>query len=424
MEKENKIGIIGLGYVGLPLACLFATRYKVVGYDNDRERISDLLRGHDSTGEVESGRLQKLQEGNLICTSSETDLEECNVYVVAVPTPVDHNHQPDLGPLTNACRMAGRMLKKGDTVIYESTVYPGMTEEYCVPLLAQTSGLEYNVDFFVGYSPERINPGDRNRTVEKIRKITSGSTSATGDFVDGLYNSVLENGTCRVSSIKIAEAAKIVENTQRDVNIAFMNELAKIFNAMGIDTTEVLDAAATKWNFIRMKPGLVGGHCIGVDPYYLVHQAQVYGVLPRIIMESRRINDGMGTYIASQVMKRMILRDIRIKDARLLLLGFTFKENCPDIRNTKVADIYTVLHEYTNRIVIYDPWVSKERAEKEYGVSILYDIPKCNDPGFDAVVLCVAHDVFMSMEMRSLLKPGGIIYDVTGRGGCDVDFRL
>lgn len=411
-----------MGYVGLPLACLFATRYEVTGYDCNEARVDELKHGHDTTGEVEDGRLKNILAGNLKCTSRAEDLAQCDVYIVAVPTPVDHNYQPDLTPLENASRMVGSMLKKGDTVIYESTVYPGLTEEFCVPLLAETSGLVYNTDFFVGYSPERVNPGDREHTVEKIIKITSGSTPETEDFVDSLYNSVLENGTCRASSIKIAEAAKMVENTQRDVNIAFMNELVKLFNVMDIDTREVLEAAGTKWNFIRMKPGLVGGHCIGVDPYYLVHRARVYGVWPRIIMESRRLNDNMGTYIANQVIKKMNLKNVRVKDAHILLMGFTFKENCPDIRNTKVADIYTTLREYTGRIEVWDPLVSPESAEACYGIAVRNEVPE--DGAFDAVVLCVAHDEFVRTDMRRFLKPDGIAYDVTESAPCGVDFRL
>jgi len=419
---ETEIGIIGLGYVGLPLACLFATRYKVVGYDCDAGRVNELLRAHDSTGEVEDGKLAELLRGNLSCTCRKEDIAGCNVYIVAVPTPIDCNYQPDLTPLESASRMVGKMLKKGDTVIYESTVYPGLTEEYCMPLLAESSGLKCDTDFQVGYSPERINPGDREHTVEKIVKITSGSTPGAADFVDRLYDSVLENGTCKVSSIKIAEAAKMVENTQRDVNIAFMNELVKLFNVMDIDTREVLDAAATKWNFIRMKPGLVGGHCIGVDPYYLVHRARVYGVWPRIIMESRRLNDNMGTYIANQVIKKMNLMDIRVKDARILLLGFTFKENCPDIRNTKVADICSTLQEYTGRIEVWDPLAPVEKARACYGIEVHNEPPAAGD--FDAVVLCVAHDAFAQVDLRRFLRPGGIAYDVTGSAAQGADFRL
>lgn len=422
---EYKIGIIGLGYVGLPLACLFAKQYQVIGYDLNTGRCEALNKGLDATGEISSERLLALLNGNLRCSSELSDLADCNIYVVTVPTPVDGNNNPDLLPLEKASQSIGSVLKKGDVVIYESTVYPGVTEEVCVPVLVKSSGLQYNADFFVGYSPERINPGDKEHTVEKIKKVTSGSTPETAALVDSLYSSVLENGTHPVSSIKVAEAAKVVENTQRDVNIAFMNELSKIFNAMNIDTAEVLRAAGTKWNFIHMKPGLVGGHCIGVDPYYLVQRAQNYGVQPRVIMESRKINDSMGQYVADSIVKKMVLNDIPVRQSRILLLGITFKGNCPDIRNTKVVDIYTSLREYTDNIVVYDPWASAENVKNEYGILLSENAPQSGD-NYDAVVLCVAHREFLQMNLHDFMAPGGITYDVTEsyNGHTDHDYRL
>lgn len=342
--KDIKIAVIGLGYVGLPLARLFSTKFQTIGYDLNQQRVKALMEGHDATMEVADELLQEaINTHGFKCTSDIEDIKDCNFYVVAVPTPVDSNNRPDLKPLQGASETVGKVIGKGDIVVYESTVYPGVTEEECLPVVEKVSGLTFNKDFFAGYSPERINPGDKLHTVEKIKKVTSGSTPEVADLIDSVYNAVLTNGTHKAPSIKVAEASKIIENSQRDVNIAFMNELAKIFNAMGIDTNDVIEAAASKWNFIKLKPGLVGGHCISVDPYYLIQKAQVYGVLPRIMFAARRLNDGMGAYVANQVIKTMNKKGVMVKDARILLLGMTFKENCPDIRNTKVADIYATL---------------------------------------------------------------------------------
>lgn len=411
MEKI-KICVIGLGYVGLPLARLFSTKYPTVGYDVNNDRVTELSAGHDVTGEVPDELLKAaLDSGRLQITSDLEAVRAANFYVVAVPTPVDENNRPDLTPLRSASETIGRVISKGDIVVYESTVYPGVTEEECIPVIERVSGLKYNVDFFAGYSPERINPGDKVHTVEKIVKVTSGSTPEVADIVDAVYNSVLENGTFRASSIRVAEASKIIENAQRDVNIAFMNELAKIFNAMGIDTHDVIEAASTKWNFIKMSPGLVGGHCIGVDPYYLIQKAQVYGILPRVMTDARRLNDGMGSYVAHQVIKCMNKKGVRVKDAKILILGFTFKENCPDIRNTKVADIYSTLFEYTSNITIYDPWANPAQVSKEYGLSIFSEAPKTL---YDVIILAVSHDAFKKLSVPSLLKSDGVVYDVKG----------
>lgn len=407
-----KIGVIGLGYVGLPLARLFSTKYQTVGFDLNQQRVDTLMGGHDATLEVSDELLQDaIKNHGFVCTTSIEAIRDCNFYVVAVPTPVDANNRPDLRPLLGASETIGKVIKKGDIVVYESTVYPGVTEEECLPVVERVSGLVYNKDFFAGYSPERINPGDKQHTVEKIKKVTSGSTSEVADIVDGVYNSVLVNGTHRAPSIRVAEASKIIENSQRDVNIAFMNELAKVFNAMGIDTHDVLDAAASKWNFIKMTPGLVGGHCISVDPYYLIQKAQVYGVLPRIMSNARRLNDGMGDYVANQVIKLMNKKGVLVKDAKFLLLGVTFKENCPDIRNTKVMDIYHTLSEYSNNITICDPWANPERVKKEYGVQIKGSIP---NETFDAIVLCVAHKEFIEADINKLRNHHSIVYDVKG----------
>ena len=423
MNTQIKIGVIGLGYVGLPLACLFATKYKVYGYDVNTDRINRLRHGYDATGEVDEEKFVSLLNRNLVCTEKLDELRECNIYIVTVPTPVDANYQPDLSPLQKASENIGKILSIGDIVIYESTVYPGCTEEECVPVLARYSGLQYNNDFFVGYSPERINPGDKVHSVEKIKKVTSGSTPETAEFVDWLYSSVLVSGTYKASSIKVAEASKIIENTQRDVNIALMNELSKIFNAMNIDTQEVLEAAATKWNFIRLKPGLVGGHCIGVDPYYLTYQAQKYGVFPHLITEARHINETMGKYIVGEVVKKMHSNHIMVSGSKVLLLGFAFKENCPDIRNTKVIDVYTAFHEYTPDVVIYDPWVNPQRAKNEYEVQVMTNGLSGYESSFDAIVLCVAHHEFLKLDLRKLLRCPGIIYDVKGILK-DADYRL
>ena len=409
----TKITIIGLGYVGLPLAVLFASKHKVTGFDTNSKRVGELKQGIDRTGETAPQTLSDAIDNGLIITDNDNLIKDSDVFIVTVPTPVDANNRPDLAPLIAASRTVGNVIRKGNVVIFESTVYPGVTEEVCVPEIEKASGLKFNIDFYAGYSPERINPGDNIHTVEKIVKVTSGSTPEIAKFVDSLYNSVLKNGTFPVSSIRIAEASKIIENSQRDVNIAFMNELAKIFNAMGIDTNEVIDAAATKWNFIKMRPGLVGGHCIGVDPYYLIQKAQVYGIMPRVMMAARRLNDGMGEYVANQVIKLMNLRGIMVKDAKILLLGFTFKENCRDIRNTKVADIYFTFHQYTQNISVIDPWADAQQVNEKYGIKITKNATQ--NTGYDAIVLCVAHDDFKDLKIREMLKPsGGIVYDVKG----------
>lgn len=411
-----KICVIGLGYVGLPLARLFSTKYQTIGFDMNRKRVDALMAGHDSTLEVSDELLQSaIHDFGFVCTSNIDDIRNCNFYVVAVPTPVDVNNRPDLTPLWSASETVGKVISKGDIVVYESTVYPGVTEEECLPVVEKVSGLKFNVDFFAGYSPERINPGDKEHTVEKIKKVTSGSTPEIANIVDGVYNSVLVNGTHKAPSIKVAEASKIIENSQRDVNIAFMNELAKIFNAMGIDTNDVIEAASSKWNFIKLKPGLVGGHCISVDPYYLIQKAQVYGVLPRVMSAARRLNDGMGDYVANQVIKLMNKRGVLVKDSKMLILGFTFKENCPDIRNTKVVDIYTTLHEYTDNITVYDPWANPNSVVEEYAVGLINgDIIHLKNQ-FDTVILAVAHKEFMSLNIRDFLAvENGVVYDVKG----------
>lgn len=410
-----KIAVIGLGYVGLPLARLFSTKYQTIGFDMNQKRVESLMGGHDTTLEVADVLLQSALDSGFKCTSNLEDIRDCNFYVVAVPTPVDSNNRPDLSPLINASKTIAKVISKGNIVVYESTVYPGVTEEECLPVIEKMSQLKFNVDFFAGYSPERINPGDKEHTVEKIRKVTSGSTVEIASIIDEVYNSVLLNGTYKASSIKVAEASKIIENAQRDVNIAFMNELAKIFNAMGIDTNEVIEAASSKWNFIKLKPGLVGGHCISVDPYYLIQKAQVYGVLPRVMSAARRLNDGMGDYVANQVIKIMNKKGCMVKDARILLLGFAFKENCPDIRNTKVIDIYTTLREYSANVVIYDPWVDPSYIRQEYGISLIKDGKQILTQLFDTIVLCVAHDEFKQINWRDLLSSdNGVIYDVKG----------
>ncbi len=412
MQKRN-ICVIGLGYVGLPLARLFSTKYETIGFDMNQARVDTLNAGHDSTLEVSDELLQDaIKNHGFKCTSNIDDIKGCNFYVVAVPTPVDENNRPDLKPLLGASETVGKVISKDDIVVYESTVYPGVTEEECIPIVERISGLKFNEDFFAGYSPERINPGDKEHTVEKIKKVTSGSTPEIADIVDEIYNSVLINGTHKAPSIKVAEASKIIENSQRDVNIAFMNELAKIFNAMGIDTHDVIEAAASKWNFIKLSPGLVGGHCISVDPYYLIQKAQVYGVLPRVMSSARRLNDGMGEYVANQVIKLMNKKGVMVKDSKILILGITFKENCPDIRNTKIVDIYSTLSEYTSNITIYDPWADSAEVKKEYNIDII------NEPAtserYDAVILGVAHKEFMSLDIRAKLNSNGVVYDVKG----------
>jgi len=413
MMKNIRICVVGLGYVGLPLARLFSTKYPTVGFDMNQERVNTLNGGHDVTLEVSDELLQEaIDKHGFKCTTNIEDVRECNFYVVAVPTPVDENNRPDLRPLWGASETIGKVICKGDIVVYESTVYPGVTEEECLPVVERVSGLKFNVDFFAGYSPERINPGDKLHTVEKIKKVTSGSTPQIADVVDAVYNSVLVNGTHKAPSIKVAEASKIIENSQRDVNIAFMNELAKIFNAMGIDTHDVIEAAASKWNFIKLSPGLVGGHCISVDPYYLIQKAQVYGVLPRVMSSARRLNDGMGEYVANQVIKLMNKKGVIVKDARILILGVTFKENCPDIRNTKIVDIYFTLSEYSDNITIFDPWADSESVRREYGIEIINKLPEKGT--YDAIILGVAHKEFIDLDIKSLVNEMGVVYDVKG----------
>lgn len=410
--NEIKICVIGLGYVGLPLARLFSTKYQTVGFDMNQNRVDTLMNGHDATLEVADDMLNDaINNYGFKCTTKLDDIKDCNFYVVAVPTPVDSDNRPVLKPLLDASETIGKVITKDDIVVYESTVYPGVTEEECLPVVERISGLKYNVDFYAGYSPERINPGDKEHTVEKIKKVTSGSTPEIADIVDGIYKSVLVNGTHKAPSIKVAEASKIIENSQRDVNIAFMNELAKIFNAMGIDTNDVIEAAATKWNFIKLKPGLVGGHCISVDPYYLIQKAQVYGVLPRIMSASRRLNDGMGAYVANQTIKCMNKKGVMVKDAKILILGITFKENCPDLRNSKIVDIYSTLQEYTKNITVFDPWANPLSVHHEYGIDITVTLPS---EKFDAVILGVAHKEFLQLDVKSLIKKNGVIYDVKG----------
>ena len=411
--KEIKIAVIGLGYVGLPLARLFSTKFPTIGFDMNQKRVDALMSGHDATLEVSDELLQDaIRNHGFVCTTDLDKIRDCNFYVVAVPTPVDENNHPDLKPLWGASETVGKVIEKGDIVVYESTVYPGVTEEECLPVVERVSGLRFNVDFFAGYSPERINPGDKEHTVEKIKKVTSGSTPEVADIVDGVYNAVLVNGTHKAPSIKVAEASKIIENSQRDVNIAFMNELAKIFNAMGIDTNDVIEAASSKWNFIKLKPGLVGGHCISVDPYYLIQKAQVYGVLPRVMFAARRLNDGMGAYVAEQTIKCMNKKGVMVKDAKILLLGITFKENCPDIRNTKIVDIYHTLSEYTSNITVYDPWANAAAVKHEYNIDIVSKLPK--EEQYDAVILGVAHKEFLQLDVKSLVREKGVIYDVKG----------
>jgi UDP-N-acetyl-D-galactosamine dehydrogenase len=410
-----KIGVIGLGYVGLPLARLFASKYPVIGFDINRERISDLKAGIDRTLEVEEELLKSVlsespdMESGLYCSSSLKDLEDCNYYIVTVPTPVDKFNRPLLTPLYKASETVGAVLSQGDIVIYESTVYPGVTEEECVPVLEKVSGLKFNEDFFAGYSPERINPGDKEHTVEKILKVTAGSTPEIGKKVDELYASVILAGTHLAPSIKVAEAAKVIENSQRDINIAFVNELAKIFNLLEIDTNAVLEAAGTKWNFLPFKPGLVGGHCIGVDPYYLAQKAQEKGYHPEIILAGRRMNDGMGKYVAAEVVKLMMQRDIKVKDSKVLVLGITFKENCPDVRNTKVVDLIHELEGYGVEVSICDSWASPVEVEEEYGLHITNTLP---DNKFQAIVLAVAHNEFADLNLNNLLAENGILYDI------------
>ncbi|TNJ46458.1 nucleotide sugar dehydrogenase [Tamlana fucoidanivorans] len=422
-----KIAVIGLGYVGLPLARLFATKYPVIGFDINEKRIDELRQGKDTTLEVASDVLTAVLKNTnnntigLFCASHLQAIKDCNYYIVTVPTPIDKNNRPDLTPLYKSSETVGKVLKKGDIVIYESTVYPGVTEEECIPVLERVSGLTFNQDFYAGYSPERINPGDKLHTVDKILKVTAGSTPEIGKKVDALYASVITAGTHLAPTIKVAEAAKVIENSQRDINIAFVNELAKIFNLLDIDTHAVLEAAGTKWNFLPFKPGLVGGHCIGVDPYYLAQKAQEVGYHPEIILAGRRVNDSMGHYVAAQVIKLMLQKDIRINEANILVLGITFKENCPDVRNTKVVDVVHELKSYNTNITIYDPWANPEEVKHEYGLSTTQNLPS---EQFDAVVLTVAHKEFLDENLDALLKDNGVLYDVKGVLKLSVSGRL
>lgn len=439
----HQIAIIGLGYVGLPLARLFATKYPVVGFDINQQRIAELNAGNDFTLEVEEDLLKSvlvsenpvaeaLEATGLFCTHELSDIADANTYIITVPTPVDKNNKPDLTPLYKASETVGKVLKKGDIVIYESTVYPGATEEECIPVLEKVSGLTFNQDFFAGYSPERINPGDKEHTVEKILKVTSGSTPEIGKVVDDLYRAVITAGTHLAPTIKVAEAAKVIENSQRDINIAFVNELAKIFNLMDINTHDVLEAAGTKWNFLPFKPGLVGGHCIGVDPYYLAQKAQEFGYHPEIILAGRRMNDSMGAYVASQVVKAMIKKDIAVNGAEVLMLGITFKENCPDVRNTKIVDVVAALKDYGMKVTIYDPWAKPEEVKHEYGLTCYNTLPyhsgrseeslsaaqlestSASIEKYDAVVLGVAHNEFLNLDLNLSLKEKAVVYDVKG----------
>ena len=413
--KKDKIAIIGLGYVGLPLARLFATKYSVVGFDINTERISELISGNDSTLEVDNETLKSVLIGEdsnlngLFCTNQLDKIKDCNYYIITVPTPVDKNNRPILTPLIRASETVGEVLKKGDIVIYESTVYPGATEEDCIPILEKVSGLKFNEDFYAGYSPERINPGDKEHTVEKILKVTSGSTVEVGEKINDLYKSIIIAGTHLAPTIKVAEASKVIENSQRDINIAFVNELAKIFNLMGINTHDVLEAAGTKWNFLPFKPGLVGGHCIGVDPYYLAQKAQEKGYHPEIILAGRRLNDGMGDYVASQIVKCMIKKNIPVNGSKVLILGITFKENCPDVRNTKVVDLIKALKDYGINITIHDPWANEDEVKFEYGLESSKSIP---NKRFNAIVLTVSHSKFSELDFLSLKEKNAVVYDV------------
>lgn len=416
---KKKIGIIGLGYVGLPLAVEFAKKYQVVGFDINERRVAELLSGKDNTLEVTNTTLKDilksskdLKDNWFYPSTKIEDMSDCNVYIVTVPTPTDKHNRPILTPMLKASSTIAKVLKKDDIVIYESTVYPGVTEEECVPVLESESGLKFNIDFFVGYSPERINPGDKQHTVANIVKVTSGSTPEIAEIIDQLYRSIITAGTFKASSIRVAEAAKVIENSQRDINIAFVNELSKIFRLLGINTNEVLDAASTKWNFLKFKPGLVGGHCIGVDPYYLAQKAQEVGYFPEIILAGRRVNDGMGKFVVSETVKLMINKDIAVSGAKVLVLGFTFKENCPDVRNTKVIDIVNELKVYNTQVVIVDPWANTEEVRHEYHVETMPSVP--SNLLFDAVILAVGHKEFVSLNLQQYLKTNSVVFDVKG----------
>lgn len=427
MNTKPNIAVVGLGYVGLPLARLFATKYSVIGFDINKKRVEELRHGKDTTLEVENEVLQSVLKGTpsaeigLFCTDQLSDISKCNYYIITVPTPVDKNNRPDLTPLYKSSESVGKVLKKGDIVIYESTVFPGATEDECVPVLERTSGLKFNEDFFVGYSPERINPGDKEHTVEKILKVTAGSTPEIGEKVNELYKSVITAGTHLAPTIKVAEAAKVIENSQRDINIAFVNELAKIFNMMDIDTQDVLEAAGTKWNFLPFKPGLVGGHCIGVDPYYLAQKAQEIGYHPEIILAGRRMNDSMGNYVASEIVKLMLQNDQKVKGANVLVLGITFKENCPDVRNTKVVDVIKNLKDYGTNVTIYDPLADPDEVQHEYGLTTTRELPNGK---YEAVVLTVAHNEFMDLDLDQLKNGQTVVYDVKGVLGDKCDKKL
>jgi len=425
---QIKIGVIGLGYVGLPLARLFATKYHVIGFDINKKRVEELKLGIDKTLEITKQQLISVlqngieRENGILFSADNNDLKTCNYYVVTVPTPVDKYNRPDLTPLIKASETVGEVLKSGDIVIYESTVYPGVTEFECVPILEKFSGLKFNKDFFVGYSPERINPGDKEHTVDKILKVTSGSTPEAAVNVDNLYKSVITAGTHLAPSIMVAESAKVIENSQRDINIAFVNELAKIFNLMGIDTHDVLKAAGTKWNFLNFKPGLVGGHCIGVDPYYLAQKAQELGYHPDIILAGRRMNDSMGLYVTNEIVKLLVKNDIKVKGSDILILGITFKENCPDVRNTKVVDIVRGLKNFGVNVTVYDSWAKPEEVEKIYKLKTVNKLAE--NKKYDGVVLAVAHDEFLELTINNYLKENSIIYDVKGKLNCPVDGKL
>lgn len=408
--KKTKICVIGLGYVGLPLARLFSTKYNTIGFDRNVERCEKLMAGHDVTLEVSDELLQDaIRNHGFVCTADIEQIRDCNFYVVAVPTPVDKNNNPDLTPLYEASTTVGKVISKGDIVIYESTVYPGVTEDECIPIVEKTSGLRFNIDFFAGYSPERINPGDKQHTVEYIKKVTSGSTPEAASYINEIYSSVITAGTHLAPTIKVAEAAKVIENSQRDINIAFVNELSHIFAKMGIDTLDVLEAAGTKWNFLPFRPGLVGGHCIGVDPYYLAQCAERYGYNPEIILAGRRMNDSMGEYVATETIKHMLKKGIQVLNSEILILGFTFKENCPDVRNTKVIDIYRTLYDYNISVTVYDPWANLSMAKYEYGIDVVNELPMQK---FDAVIAAVAHKKFESLDILSVLREKHVIFDV------------
>jgi UDP-N-acetyl-D-glucosamine/UDP-N-acetyl-D-galactosamine dehydrogenase len=419
-QPENiKIAIIGLGYVGLPLAVEFGKKYSVLGFDINQIRIDELKSGHDRTQEMTSDELKSLK--HLSFSTDKDQLETCNIFIITVPTPIDKYKKPDLTPLLSASRTVGKFLKKNDVIIYESTVYPGCTEEDCVPVLEKESGLKFNQDFFCGYSPERINPGDKINTLTKIKKVTSGSTPEIADFVDDLYGSIIEAGTYKATSLKVAEASKAIENAQRDVNISFVNELALIFDKMGIDTSEVLEAAGTKWNFLQFKPGLVGGHCIGVDPYYLLHKSESLGYYPQVILSGRRVNDNMGIFVANKLIKLLIKKGHKVEGSKVLILGITFKENCPDIRNSRVIDVYQELREFGVEVDVYDPWASKNEVKEEYDITLLDSLTE----KYDGILLAVSHHEYKTLNLENFKNTNAVIFDIKGIYEKDsVDARL